>query len=345
MLPMEWAGALNLLEAAYRLDGADSDWMQGAVERVGEIAGRENAGAGGFAATGRIDPEGHTVLADVTLGTFMNCDGDGRRAVLAAMLAYPGSLPPAIQEKAFFSSVTASTASVVTGLGATLDQGPAWKMSGLEGLGAKDAFFLACHDGPLGSVVLFNSLSGIRTLKPAEVRLCQRVATHVGAAFRLRRNVDATPDRAEAVLSPHGRVEHLVRAEDRTGVKDGFARRRHARRRNTKPEAALEIWQGLHDGRWSLVDYVDTDRKAFVLAVRNEPARDVASTLTDRQRAAVALASLGYANKQIAYALGLSATAVAMLLARARAATGVRTRAELVRAFKRDLSMPARQVQ
>jgi len=74
--------------------------------------------------------------------------------------------------------------------------------------------------------------------------------------------------------------------------------------------------------------------------VRNEPARDVASTLTDRQRAAVALAALGYGNKQIAYALGLTATAVAMLLARARVATGIRTRAELVRAFKQSLAEP-----
>jgi DNA-binding CsgD family transcriptional regulator len=50
-----------------------------------------------------------------------------------------------------------------------------------------------------------------------------------------------------------------------------------------------------------------------------------------------ALAALGYANKQIAYPLSLSAAAIAMLLARARAATGSRTRADLVGGFKRSL--------
>jgi DNA-binding NarL/FixJ family response regulator len=87
------------------------------------------------------------------------------------------------------------------------------------------------------------------------------------------------------------------------------------------------------------VDHVDTDGKTFVLTVRNEPARDVASTLTTRQRAVVALAALGYGNKPIAYALGLTPAAVAMSLARARAASGLGTRAELVRAFTRDLTI------
>jgi len=74
----------------------------------------------------------------------------------------------------------------------------------------------------------------------------------------------------------------------------------------------------------------------FVLAVRNEPGREVVCALTDRQRGAVSLASLGYGNKQIAYALGLSVSAVGMLITRARLATGNRTRAELVRTFKRS---------
>jgi DNA-binding CsgD family transcriptional regulator len=160
----------------------------------------------------------------------------------------------------------------------------------------------------------------------------------MGAAYRLRRAAGASPEGADAVLSPDGKIGHLRLDADGPSLEDGFARRQRARAAHTTAESALDIWQGLHDGRWSLVDYVDTDGKAFVLAVRNEPARDVPSTLTDRQRAVVALAALGYGNKQIGYALGLTGPAIAMLLARARAASGVRTRAELVRAFKRSLA-------
>jgi DNA-binding CsgD family transcriptional regulator len=106
--------------------------------------------------------------------------------------------------------------------------------------------------------------------------------------------------------------------------------------REAAPERALEVWHGLREGRWSLVDYVDAAGQAFVLAVRNELGGEFGATLTDRQRAAIALAALGQGNKEIACSLGLTEAAVAMLLARARAATGLRTRAALVCAFKRD---------
>jgi DNA-binding CsgD family transcriptional regulator len=52
----------------------------------------------------------------------------------------------------------------------------------------------------------------------------------------------------------------------------------------------------------------------------------------------LAAAALGYCNKQIVYALGLSAAAIAMLLARARLTTGSRTRVDLVRVFRRSLA-------
>jgi DNA-binding CsgD family transcriptional regulator len=111
--------------------------------------------------------------------------------------------------------------------------------------------------------------------------------------------------------------------------------RRTARGRDAASATALEVWHGLRDGRWSLIDYVDAGGRAYLLAVRNARAPEAALTLTERQRAALALAAIGHGNKQIAYALGLTAAAVAMLLARARAATGLRSRAALVCAFKR----------
>lgn len=76
------------------------------------------------------------------------------------------------------------------------------------------------------------------------------------------------------------------------------------------------------------------------MAVRNQPPHGTlhaTSALSDRQRAAVALAALGYGNKQIAYALGLSPASVGMLLLRARVTTGVASRAELIRRFKLEL--------
>ena len=70
------------------------------------------------------------------------------------------------------------------------------------------------------------------------------------------------------------------------------------------------------------------------MALRNDPPRDVAAALTVRQRTAVALAAIGYDNKQIANELSLTMSGAAMLLARARGRARLRTRAELVRAFR-----------
>ena len=189
------------------------------------------------------------------------------------------------------------------------------------------------------TLVVTTALPKRRTLSERERNIWSRVGAHLGAAFRVRRRVGSL-ERAEAIFSPTGALAHApaLGAAEQDAVREGIQRRTHARKLHAEPEAALDVWRGLVDGRWSLVDYLDSDGKAFVLAMRNEPARELRSALTDRQRAAVALASLGYGNKQVAYSLGISTSAVAMLLARAREAGGFATRADLVRAFKVGLS-------
>ena len=93
---------------------------------------------------------------------------------------------------------------------------------------------------------------------------------------------------------------------------------------------AAAIWRGLQAGRWSLVERVDVAGKCFVVAVEKPPAPRRAVALTPRQRAACGLAVLGQSNKEIGYALGISTAAATMLLGRARAAFGARTRVELI---------------
>jgi DNA-binding CsgD family transcriptional regulator len=339
---MEWERPLDVLEAAYRLDGTDDDWMRQLVRAATRVFRRQKLGSVGSLVWGKIDGDGQTSIAAITsahveTATYQVEGGSPSDTWFRAH----SRLPVAMQERLYFSRAFADSASQLTGLGDRLAKDRLWAQTGWDTSIVKDAVGLVGHDGTLNVAAVIIPFGEEVVFSGGARRLGERVATHIGTAFRLRRGRRATLDAADAVLSPAGRIEHLAAGVRGDAVRLGFSRRRQARSRGTSTDAALEIWQGLHDGRWSLVDYIDTDRKAFVLAVRNEPARGVASTLTDRQRAAVALASLGYANKQIAYALGLTAAAVAMLLARARAVAGVRTRAELVRAFKRDLAAPA----
>ena len=293
-----------------------------------KIFRRWTLGAVGSLVWGRIDDQGRTVIADITNGyvdtralSFKSTAGQ------VPWLRIHAGLPPELQRSLYFSPSFADTASrLVAGGGPAAH--PFYRATGWDTSIVRDALGLIGHDGTTNVAALVFGLREETLLTPAERRLGQRLATHVGAAFRLRCARRATLESADVVLSPGGKVEHLRPGTSRAAVSAGFKQRKYARSRAASPEAALEVWQGLHDGRWSLVDTLDTDGKAFVLAVRNEPARDVASALTERQRGAVALAALGYGNKQIGYALGLSATAVAMLLTRARLATGVRTRVE-----------------
>ena len=94
---------------------------------------------------------------------------------------------------------------------------------------------------------------------------------------------------------------------------------------------ALELWRGLLAGRWTLVDHFDSDGRRFVLARKNDPSVPEPRALSPRQRQVVFYASLGWSNKEISYALGLSENTVSAHLAQSLSKLGIATRAELVR--------------
>jgi DNA-binding CsgD family transcriptional regulator len=327
---------LDLLEAAYRLDGTDDDWVRGLQESAAKVFAPEGLGSLAYLFTGQVRPDGVTVLDELTT---THAKGRGISPTWRSLVGLFPTIALEMQERLFFSGAVADTWSGATGLGPELTRHPQWTdRSGFDTSLTNDTLGLVCHCGPLGGAVIGVPLRETQPLDDCERRLWRRIAVHVGTALRLRHGVGPVWERAQAVLSPNGRVHHVESPADAPVIQDGLARRRRARTKDMSPSAALDVWQGLLDGRWSLVDHVDTDGKAFVLAVLNEPGSDVTSSLTDRQRSAVALAALGYNNKQIGYALGLTGTAVGMLLRRARLATQVGSRAQLVRVFKRSLA-------
>jgi DNA-binding NarL/FixJ family response regulator len=166
-----------------------------------------------------------------------------------------------------------------------------------------------------------------------------RIAAHLAAAVRLRREVGHTRP-VEAVLSPSGRLEHAESpaqgADVRAALTDGAVRIDRARGslRRRDPEEAVEIWRALVAGRWSLVDHFDHDGRRFLLARRNEPSGGTLAGLTAQEHEVLALAALGHTNKLIAYQLGLSPSAVAMRLSRVARTLGVRTRVQLIAAYQ-----------
>src|SRR6185503_16434263 len=70
--------------------------------------------------------------------------------------------------------------------------------------------------------------------------------------------------------------------------------------------------------------------RRYVVARENEADTPDFSAFTDRERQVVVHAALGLSNKEIAYTLGISATTVRVLVARAAHRLGLRTRRELL---------------
>ncbi|HET6374860.1 MAG TPA: LuxR C-terminal-related transcriptional regulator, partial [Methylocella sp.] len=148
---------------------------------------------------------------------------------------------------------------------------------------------------------------------------------------------DALP--IEAVLDSGGRMHDAqgpaVHKDARENLREAVLRIDRARTNagRSEPDAALDNWEALVDGRWSLVDRFDSDRRRYIVAVQNDPAHPDPRGLTERERQVAELAGLGRSAKQIGYALGVSNSAVTNCTARIQEKLGLSSHVELVSFF------------
>lgn len=215
---------------------------------------------------------------------------------------------------------------------------------------------VGCKD-VLGIWALDPNLHGIAINIPAPARVhlhprirnhWEMLAVHFTAAHRLRRSLGRTgnlpgtpvteiPLNAEALLDPKRfLVSHATGDATDTAaaelIREAAVRQDRARGRLRKsdPEQALQSWEGLVRGRWSLVDWFDSDGRRFVLAKPNAPDLGDPRGLTEREHQATSYAALGESYKMIGYRLGISRSRVSTLLASAMRKLRVKTQAQLV---------------
>jgi DNA-binding CsgD family transcriptional regulator len=93
---------------------------------------------------------------------------------------------------------------------------------------------------------------------------------------------------------------------------------------------ALEQAQPFSRARWTLVDSFEENGRRFIIARENRAGSPGIHSLTERERQVVVHAARGLTNKEIAYTLGVSANTVRVLMARASARLGARSRKELL---------------
>ncbi|MEZ4221725.1 MAG: LuxR C-terminal-related transcriptional regulator [Polyangiaceae bacterium] len=178
---------------------------------------------------------------------------------------------------------------------------------------------------------------------PAATRaVWQRVAVHLGAALRLRTALADLPQdkvlgEATAVFDARtGRCAHATGAA-REGpllakLRDAVRQVDRARSKSVRHDApaALELWQGLIAGHYSLVDLFDSDGRRHVVVRANEPKVREDRRLTRREAQATLLAAAANDDTRGAYALGITRETYRTHLRRALRKLGVRDRRALI---------------
>ncbi|MGB8221577.1 MAG: helix-turn-helix transcriptional regulator [Polyangiales bacterium] len=176
----------------------------------------------------------------------------------------------------------------------------------------------------------------------------QRLAVHIEAGHRLRRRlgcagdlgatpVGELPIDGDALIDPKSfDITHAERDAQKKdaleALREAAIRTDHARSKLRRQDAdkALDVWQGLVRGRWSLVDWFDSDGRRFIVVVPNAPGLHDPRGLTEREQQVATLAARGDSSKSITYDLAISRQRVSMLLHSAMYKLGVKTQPELV---------------
>lgn len=317
--------AMATVDAAYRLDGTDAEWL----ERVVRTASSDlDQGLGLYAATGRI-VHGSLVPAPPLVAVDLD------PACLTHARALHPKLPCPILD-AF-----APRALVVGGLDEAwpkkLEAARLYR-EGMEGAGVRDALVLYARGGASSAVKIVAPSSSTVTTHPRARATWGRVLQHVVTALRLRRKValGAVPS---AVIDDQG---HVV--EERTT----FARSPERRARivgelravmqaraasASDPDRALSVLSALLVGSYSAVDRWDEGGKRYFALYRNAPkapgaARDPRGLGRTEHRVAELVAH-GSSVKEAAYALGITPTATQRALALALRKLGLARSSEL----------------
>jgi DNA-binding CsgD family transcriptional regulator len=319
-------GLVEIVEAAYRVDVGEGEWLNGVAHALGSHVG---AGLGVCGMRYRIDEQG--LLLPLAMAES-NLPPGG----LAACQAGIADLPPD-----FIASTWASMPCDISSNNrnkVVRELTRATYRKHWEPMGWNDGLIVNGLDPTRQGLSFVVWLPKKRKMTlPLRTRW-SRIAAHLAAANRLRGRL--TED-AEAILTPAGKVEHAEDAAKSKELREELTHgakvvdRARGKLRKSDPDRAVAEWKGLIAARWTLIDHFESDGRRYLLARRNEAAREGYSALSDREQQALGFAHLGHNNKLIAYEMGISPSTVAVLLHRAMKKLGLRSRADLA-SVRRD---------
>jgi DNA-binding CsgD family transcriptional regulator len=314
---MKAADVLRIADAAIRGHEGTEAWLEGlcAALRPGRP---RSIGAIGY--TFRLETGG------LAIGEC-HADSEALREMNAHGLS---ALSPGRTAEVFGQLAIGTTASRAFG-----GQLPATVEASWGAFGVRDAFgLIAALDTGEGLVIA----TGETTLCRGEVPPnANAAADAIRSSMLLRRSLAGVclEDAADAIFSPDGAVQAVgrkVRALPLSAVREAVRCREAARQLAAQEDAsALSVWARLCAGGCRFVDYVDNDGKRFVVLLATE--QNAAHALTHVERRIAELCGSAWSNKQIAFALRLTESAVENHVSRVLFKLGLRHRTDLVRLY------------
>jgi DNA-binding CsgD family transcriptional regulator len=315
----------TFLEVAYDVAPDDQRWLRAVAEAALAVWGRGHAS--------------HAAIydaSDIAAFEIKNADFVGLSpAAIEVIMRGLGQFTPAFVTRTFRAGLASGIREMAyPEMKPMVDQ--------LGTFGFADEFSLNGLD-PEGKGAFIGMWSPQRNdHSPAEMALLRRMGHHLGAAHRVRRRLResqparATPDStvgAEAILDARKRVVHAEGPARSKEARDELIATAVARERDRSSRVELDErlgWGPLTRARWTLVDSFERDGARYVVARENQSFIRGLAALAERERQAVAYLAIGQSTKETAYALGIAAATVRVLLGRAAAKLGVSSRAELL---------------
>lgn len=333
-------GAIEIVERAYAPVDNDEDWLRGLGEAAARVLGT------GMPVEASIHRPRSDDVFGATAQVFTSDDPALAAMVLEVYVAAARAAPEGQVLAERFQNRCHTGTSWTRDSNLPMTQMRAAFAPLREIYGIADNLIIQGWDLSGHCVHLALMLPEETVLHPRTQHTLMRVATHLGAALRLRQalaKADVTladseqvMADAEAVLDASGKVvdasgsAKTLRARERlrdAALAIDKARGRMARER---PEEAMELWRGLVAGRWSIIEITDSDDRRYWVARRNEPAIADDRRLTRREGQVVGMAALGLSDEMVAYSLGLAEATVCTHLRRAMKKLGMQRRADLV---------------
>jgi DNA-binding CsgD family transcriptional regulator len=328
-LPLTSVRLLELLDRLYDLEAEDAAWLHGIAAAVRPLV---DCGAGVNATILRIGATGPTLARSASLGHDVRAMWTGfQRAVPPETLWQPELTGP------------------ITNAARTPPRVRRYARAGHAAMGVHSYTGINALPVPQVRVSIgVPNPGGDCEFWPERDRIAwERIAAHLGAAYRLRSR-RALREPPAMVVDPDGRLlhaePHVAAGPVRERLLAALTAVGRARRTAMPPEAVLTAWRALHDGSWSIIESVERDGRRLLLARPSAPFDDVtpqhppapraspAAMLSTAERRVVTALGQGHANKRIAGDLGIAISTVATLLTRARRKLGCTSRVELVQA-------------